>query len=335
MAFASYATGKYSYADIARLLNEKGYKSKSGRQFSKDTIREILRNEIYIGKVRYQATRRNADGKRNFLAPIELFDGNHEPIIDQDLFDRCQNARGNRAGHRQPAARYNPYLLRGIVYCHRCCSNPPDNADFPSWGKLFCQKHHANATEYYRCAGRAAGFHCEQGGIRAHVIDSQVVTILRQLQPPKDWHAHITKTVSEILGEQNLEHRLDEIRATIERMDFRWDNGFITDKADYLEKRLQLQQQLEQLSPVQDELETAADLLANFSKYWDECKGDVERQHELVKLIVDRVYVEDDVVVALTLKADYHVVLGHKTNEPTFMEVDPMLHVWAQRDLNP
>ena len=118
-------------------------------------------------------------------------------------------------------------------------------------------------------------------------------------------------------------------------MDFRWDSGFITDKADYLEKRLRLQHELEQLTPVQDELETAADLLENFSAYWDECQGDIEKQHELMKLILERVYVEDDMVVAITLKADYHIVLGHKTNEPTFMEVDPMVHVWAQRDLNP
>ena len=29
------------------------------------------------------------------------------------------------------------------------------------------------------------------------------------------------------------------------RMDFRWDNGFILDKDEYLEKRLGLQQKLE------------------------------------------------------------------------------------------
>ncbi len=159
--------------------------------------------------------------------------------------------------------------------------------------------------------------------------------MLRQLNPPKDWNTNITQTISEILGEQNLEQRLNEIRSTIERMDFRWDNGFITDKADYLEKRLQLQQQLEQLTPVQDEMDTAADLLTNFKSYWDACGDDIEQQHQLVKLIVDRVYVEGDLVVALTLKSDYHIVLGHKANEPTFMEVDPHIHVWAQRDLNP
>src|SRR5258706_8729337 len=107
--------------------------------------------------------------------------------------------------------------------------------------------------------------------------------------------------MSEILGEQNVEERLAEIRATIERMDFRWDSGFITDKADYLEKRLRLQQELEQLTPVQDELETAVELLENFAAHFQACIGDVELQHRLVKLIVDRIYIEDNVVVAMTL----------------------------------
>lgn len=156
-----------------------------------------------------------------------------------------------------------------------------------------------------------------------------------QLKPPEDWHTNIVATMGDLLGKQRLDQRLDEIRTTIERMDFRWDQGFIIDKAEYLEKRLKLQQELEQLSPAQDELELAADLLLNFKTHWDACEGNVERQHELVKLIVDRVYVEDDTVVALTLKADYHVVLGHKANEPTYMEVDPYICEWAQRDSNP
>jgi site-specific DNA recombinase len=335
LAFNYFVTGQYSYNDVARLLNEHGYKSKTGRVFTKDTVREILRNEIYIGRVRYQETRYNADGTRNFFAPVEWFDGQHEPLIDTELFERCQTARQGRAAHRQTRTRYNPYLLRGLVYCHRCCSNPPENADFPSWGKMFCQTRADTGRSYYRCAGRAAGFHCGQGGVNAQTIDEQVIAVLMQLRPPENWRTRIIGTMSEILGEKNLEQRLNEIRSTVERMDFRWDQGFITDKVDYLEKRLRLQQELEQLSPVQEELDIAADLLANFQSTWDACQGDIEKQHQLVKMIVERVYVEDDVVVAVTLKSDYHVVLGHKTNEPTYMEVDPYVHVWALRDLNP
>lgn len=336
MAFEAYATGNYGYADIARLLTENGHRSKSGRPFSKDTIRDILKNRIYLGEVRYQETRRNSDGKRNFSAPTQWFKGQHEPVIAQELFERCQQVREGRNFHHQSPARYNPYLLRGLVYCHRCCSNPVANADFPSWGKMICQTQQGTENSYYRCNSKWAGvINCQQGGVRTQVIDEQVLSVLASLKPPANWRTRIISTVSEILGEKNLEERLKEIRGAIERMDFRWDSGFITDKAEYLEKRLKLQQELEQLTPVQDELDQAADILENFKTHWEDCGDDIEKQHQLIKLIVERVYVEDDVVVAMTLKSDYHIVLAHKTNEPTSMEVDPHIHEWARRDLNP
>lgn len=81
LAFEAYSTGKYSHAETAQLLNEAGYKSKSGCPFSKDTIREIIRNEIYIGRVRYQGTRYNSNGSRNFSAPVEWVQGQHAPIV--------------------------------------------------------------------------------------------------------------------------------------------------------------------------------------------------------------------------------------------------------------
>ncbi|MEP7284750.1 MAG: recombinase family protein, partial [Chloroflexota bacterium] len=43
--FQEYSTGKYSYADLAKLLNKHSYKSSSGRLFSKEAIRGILRNK--------------------------------------------------------------------------------------------------------------------------------------------------------------------------------------------------------------------------------------------------------------------------------------------------
>ena len=75
--------------------------------------------------------------------------------------------------------------------------------------------------------------------------------------------------------------------------------------------------------------------LLNFPQRWVDCHGDIEAQHKLVKLILERVYVNDNEVVALTLKSDFHIVLGHNGNEPTYMEVDPMVHTWARRGSNP
>lgn len=334
MAFEAYATGNYSFLAIAHLLNEHGYRSKTGRRFSKDTIREILRNQVYVGKIRYQETRHSSQGKRVFTAPVEWHDGQHESVISQELFDQCSNLRSKRYGTKVPPSKYQPYLLRGMVVCQYCLSHPIPDADFVSWGKMFC--HNNRGHLYYRCGAKYFDHACPQQGVPQAIIDTQVLAALANLKPPADWQSRVLHTVSEILGEQSLEQRLEEIRRTIDRMDFRWDNGFITDKTDYLEKRLKLQQELERLTPVSDDLNTAIDLLSNFPDHLARCGDDIEKKHDLLRLIVERVYVEGDRVVALTLKADYHVALGQTGDESTSMEVDSTyVHQWALRDSNP
>lgn len=335
LAFEMYSAGQYGYADIARILNEHGYSSKSGRQFQKDTVREILRNPIYIGKVRYQETRYNSDGSRNFLAPVEWHEGRHEGIVSTDLFDRCASVREERYGHHQPYSRYHPYVLRGLVYCYSCCSNPPERANFPSWGKMSCHTRKDRNVAHYRCGSKPQGFQCDQKEVQTALIDEQVVGLLSTLKPPSNWQDKLLTTMGNLLGEQSLEQRLTEIKQAIERMDFRWDRGFITDATDYVEKRLKLQQELEQLAPPDQELAEAADLLANFETHWLGCGADVEKQHQLVKLILERVYVQDERVVAVTLKSNFHIILGHEGSETKYIEVDPMVYEWALRGSNP
>jgi hypothetical protein len=54
--------------------------------------------------------------------------------------------------------------------------------------------------------------------------------------------------------------------------------------------------------------------------------GDEDGRHELVRSIVERVFVQDGQVVAMTLKSNYHLVLGHKVNGPTEVTVDSFLY---------
>lgn len=326
MAFEHYATGKYSDGDIADLLNQNGYKTKNQRPFSKETVREMLQNRTYLGKVRYQQYQKGTIRKNRANIPDDCwFDGQHEGLISEDLFNTCQLARKGRVVHRQAASKYRPFLLRDMVYCYRCASNPPAEYSFPAYGKLRAHtvKRSYGEYRYYSCRAKDFNCECEQKAVSCDDLEDQVVQILTHLKPSQEWRSHITQAMSSILGERNLEERLAEIKAAIERMDFRWDQGFITDKMDYLEKRVKLQQELESLTPIaDDDLERAVDMLRNFKKHWDACHRDVEEQHKLVKLIVERIYVQDNHVAAITLKADYHIVLGHNANEPTEFSID-------------
>lgn len=333
LAFESYATGDYSDGDVAHLLNEKGYKSKTGRPFSKETVRDILQNQTYLGKTKYQKYKRRNDGSRSYEAPVEWFDGQHQAVISQELFDKCMKVRANRRVHQQATKRYNSYLLRNIAYCHRCCSNPPEGKTFRYYGKMRSQAQSRGEHLYYRCRANDLGYQCEQKGVRVEILDSQVVNILMNLKPPKDWRKGVTKAMGELLGEQSLEERLNEIREIINRMDARWDNGLFTSEQEFMEKRIKLQLELEQLTPVaSDDLEKAAELLENFQAHWERLQGDPEAQYELVKLIVERVYVNDEQVVAMTLRSNYHLVLNHNANGPTYLEVDPLYTVGSDGD---
>ncbi len=325
-AFDQFATGQYSDTDIAVLLNNRGYKTKKGRPFSKDTIRAILQNPTYLGKIKYQQVQRNADGSRNQAGPVEWFEGQHDPLVSDELFQKCLALREKRAHHRQPTIKYNSYLLRDIVYCYRCCTNHPAEKTFRTYGKMRAQTRRDRDVRFYRCRATELGYSCLQKGVYAETLDAQVLHILRCLKPPKLWRETITKSIGEVLGEQDLEKRLAEIREVIQRMDQRWDLGFITNEQDYIRQRLELQQELEKLIPVDNnDLEQAADLIQNFGQHWQACGEDAEAQHELVKRIVERVYIQDEEVVAMTLKSNCHLVLGHNVNGPTEYTVDPFL----------
>ncbi len=206
-----------------------------------------------------------SDGSRSYEAPVEWYDGQHEAFIDEALFNRCMAVRAKRRSHCKATSKYNPYLLRNLIFCHRCLSNPPEGKLFPQYGKMRPQARKNNIRRYYRCRARELGYECRQKGVRVETIDNQVVSVLMSLKPPKNWRKNITKTMSQILGEKDLEESIQGIKAKIKRMDVRWDNGFISSEQEYMKLRIELQHELEQLTPVaDDELEQTANILENF-----------------------------------------------------------------------
>ncbi len=105
------------------------------------------------------------------------------------------------------------------------------------------------------------GIECSQRGVVAQELE-KVRDLIRTMKPPADWKDHAVEAISDLLGNQKLKERVAQTEETIKRMDFRWDNGFIPNQEEYLQKRLGLQQELVRLKPLpMDELEAAADIL--------------------------------------------------------------------------
>lgn len=73
-----------SMLKIARLFNMEKVPTKRGGSWSQATVKSILTNPLYIGKIRYGV------GKKNFSKSFKV-DGIQEPIIDEYTFEKVQN----------------------------------------------------------------------------------------------------------------------------------------------------------------------------------------------------------------------------------------------------
>lgn len=105
-----------SLLEVVRELADRNWTSKvwqtrkgterGGRIFTKTSLRQLLINVTYTGKVRHKT---------------EVFEGEHAAIIDDDLFDRVQRAlHDNASTCRVSPADATVPLLRGLLRCATC-----------------------------------------------------------------------------------------------------------------------------------------------------------------------------------------------------------------------
>ena len=80
-----------SFPDIAYDLNWQRIPTRSGRLWSPDPLRDMLRNPVYAGYVLYRGAE-----DRNRRDAGTLYPGLHEPIVSWEVFCQAQDARVQR-----------------------------------------------------------------------------------------------------------------------------------------------------------------------------------------------------------------------------------------------
>lgn len=117
--FELYASGKGLKA-IANQINHEGHKTKRGNAFSTDSIKQIILNPVYVGKIRYLQhenwNERRRKGKND--TPI-LVDGGHEPIISEELWEKVQLLQKSKAVATSRTFD-GKYTLTGLLRCPQC-----------------------------------------------------------------------------------------------------------------------------------------------------------------------------------------------------------------------
>ncbi|MFJ5423417.1 recombinase family protein [Wolbachia endosymbiont of Drosophila barbarae] len=123
-----------SMAELARELNSQGYRTKGKSDiFKKATVRRIITNPIYMGKIRHYE---------------KEYEGKHEAIIEEEKWQKAQELIRNQPYRK---AKYEEALLRGIIKCKSCGVNMT----------LTYSKKENKRYRYYICNNHLRGKGCE------------------------------------------------------------------------------------------------------------------------------------------------------------------------------
>ena len=124
MVFDMYVNQDMGRVNIAHHLNALHIKAKKGGMWAQDTIKDMLENEHYIGKVRWnwrKTVKIVEDGEIREVRPKTeigeylVYDGKHEPIISEELFYAAREKQGRNHRAKSKNKVRNP--LAGLVFC--------------------------------------------------------------------------------------------------------------------------------------------------------------------------------------------------------------------------
>lgn len=112
---------------IVRRLNELKYPTKSGKDWTPATVRDMLINPVYIGKLRWgwrPQVKRMENGVMRISCPRRddavLVDGLHEPIIDNATFSLAQDIISKNRSRPVNEGKKITNPLAGLVVCGMC-----------------------------------------------------------------------------------------------------------------------------------------------------------------------------------------------------------------------
>ncbi|GAB6180363.1 recombinase family protein [Desulfotomaculum defluvii] len=220
--YREYLEGK-SYNAIAKGLTKDGIKTVTGgTKWWDSTITGILTNEKYYGDLLLQKTitvdfldHKRVDNKGQ--AQQYLIEGNHEPIISKEIFDKVQDEKerrallkGNLVGDRHKYS--SKYSFSGKVICGDC-------------GNIFKRRTWNSKSKYkkivwqcktYIVDGKEA---CDAKAVGEQVLMDAFVRVFNRINENKDdFIKTLTENIEKVLSGKSANKEMDALDNQIEIM---------------------------------------------------------------------------------------------------------------------
>ncbi len=191
-----------SLLTVAQTLNDRGWTTKrwntkagtakGGFQWTKDNVLALLRNVVYIGRVRHKD---------------QTYPGEHEGIVDQAVFDEVQRLLSENGRTNPNGPRVNDgAILCGLLRCKSCgCAMTPS-----------CSVKKNRRYRYYVCVNaQKRGYReCPTPSVSAEVLESFVVEQIREIGRDPDL---VAATFAEV--QRQAEERLESLKNESTRLE--------------------------------------------------------------------------------------------------------------------
>ncbi len=202
-----------SVTETFRELNDLGFKTKTwvsssgkirkGNRFNKSSVRNILTNELYIGKINHKGN---------------IYDGLHSAIIDDETWQKAQKLLKSKVVTVAiPKTRISQApLLKGIMHCGIC-----GNKMTPTYTSKNGRKY-----RYYICQAKLKGNNeeCDVGRIPAKETEELVINqVLNILQKPE--------IIAQTIKNKDSDVSHNQIIKSFQKINQVWDELFVTEQA--------------------------------------------------------------------------------------------------------
>ncbi|MCP5545644.1 MAG: recombinase family protein [Akkermansiaceae bacterium] len=301
---------------VAMILNERGYRTRSGKPFTDMSVERLIRDTTAKGVRLANHTKSQGQNKAWTLKPAdEWVRLPVEAIVDEDLWEDCNRILADVKSKYTRVRRKKPtYLFSGLVYCGHCGGT---QKLYPQtgWDKYRCTK----------CACKIAKDDLEElfveqlGGFL--VSEDEVGSYLDTTEDDaKDREVLLEKTRKDLEKAQKREDRLYELyeQEAIGLDEFREKFGPLNEKKQQLVETIaNLQEEIRILRSQNVSKEEVIKEGETLLEEWPDL--DHDRKRDIIENLVERITVHKDRRVEFSL----HFVPGQSlvNSQPNQCEV--------------
>ncbi len=235
-------------------------------------ITQILDRITYLGKIQYKG---------------EIFEGQHEAIIDEQTFKRVQIERQKRSTKNVITS---SYLLTGLLYCGKCGAK----MRYQRWGKnlkIYCYSQQTSKPNLVKDPD------CDNTRYNAEEVETEV---LRALFDVTDGMVAQSRPLTQkTTAVQSLQERYDRIAAKIKRL-----YNLYAESGDplLLETIKDNQNEITQISRLIEhenatlsatmEIDRRNDLAKNLRNVWPSLT--IDEKHRALRVFIDKIILTND-----------------------------------------